>query len=84
MQPESPGETVKSMAHLKFIPQGLLSNTFLLYQGSQTEPPCRTQNWLIPKTIFKVLPYQVSIKSKNSFRDRKHKFVDNNFENLDR
>ena len=61
IQPEGPGETVGSMAHLKFIPETLVSNTFYLYTGSQTVPPCQTQTWLIPKTTFKVLQDQVSI-----------------------
>ena len=61
MKPEGPGESIMSMSHLKFIPEEIISNKFYVYKGSQTEPPCRTQNWLIPKTKFKVLQYQVSL-----------------------
>ena len=58
VKPNAAGETIGSMAHLKFIPEGI-GMDFYLYEGSQTEPPCRPQNWLISKTKFKVLESQV-------------------------
>ena len=58
VKPNGAGETIGSMAHLKFIPEGI-GMDFYLYEGSQTEPPCRPQNWLISQTKFKVLESQV-------------------------
>ena len=58
VEPHGAGETIGSMAHLKFIPENI-GMEFYLYPGSQTEPPCRAQNWLISQTKFKVLESQV-------------------------
>ena len=58
VEPHGAGETIGSMAHLKFIPENI-GMEFYLYPGSQTEPPCRPQNWLISQTKFKVLESQV-------------------------
>jgi len=53
------GETLPSMAHLKFI-QDLKFSTLYLYSGSQTQPPCHRSNWIVPKTTFKVIAEQIS------------------------
>ena len=58
VKPNGAGESIGSMAHLKFIPEGI-GMDFYIYEGSQTEPPCMPQNWLISKTKFKVLASQV-------------------------
>ena len=57
--PDEAGQFLTSGDHLKFITQEVLSKPFHLYWGSQTEPPCRSQAWLVSTNQFKVLQNQV-------------------------
>ncbi len=55
----SAGVHLGKMAHLKFIPQKV-TNAYYVYAGSQTQPPCKPLNWIVPKVTFDVTQEQVN------------------------
>ena len=52
------GITLPKMSHFKFVTEKM-ANSYYMYAGSQTQPPCQQTNWLISTTVFDVTYFQV-------------------------
>ena len=56
--PKCAGISLPKMSHFKFIEEKI-ANSYYMYAGSQTKPPCQQTNWLISATVFDVTYFQV-------------------------